>query len=40
MIGNHYDAWVYGAVDPTTGLSSMMEVVRVFGKMKSQKGIT
>ncbi len=35
--GNHHDAWVYGASDPISGLSSMLEEARVLGEM-SKKG--
>merc|ERR1719334_882159 len=31
MIGNHRDAWGFGAVDPSSGTAQMMEVVRVLG---------
>ena len=33
MLGNHRDAWGYGAVDPSSGTAQLMEVVRSFGKM-------
>eukprot|EP01128_Nolandella_sp_AFSM9_P000315 TRINITY_DN10483_c0_g1_i2.p1 TRINITY_DN10483_c0_g1~~TRINITY_DN10483_c0_g1_i2.p1 ORF type:complete len:767 (+),score=124.88 TRINITY_DN10483_c0_g1_i2:96-2303(+) len=32
MIGNHRDAWVYGAVDPSSGTATMMEVARTLSK--------
>eukprot|EP00164_Ancoracysta_twista_P005331 GFYU01007294.1.p1 GENE.GFYU01007294.1~~GFYU01007294.1.p1 ORF type:complete len:709 (+),score=211.24 GFYU01007294.1:167-2293(+) len=35
IIGNHRDAWVYGAVDPNSGTAAMMEVVRGLGKLVS-----
>ena len=31
MIGNHRDAWVYGAVDPSSGTSATMEMCRALG---------
>ncbi|KAI0832612.1 Zn-dependent exopeptidase [Trametes gibbosa] len=33
IIGNHRDAWVTGAVDPTSGTVSLHEVVRGFGAL-------
>lgn len=32
-VGNHRDAWCFGAVDPGTGTAVMLEVVRVFGTL-------
>ncbi|XP_038076194.1 N-acetylated-alpha-linked acidic dipeptidase 2-like isoform X2 [Patiria miniata] len=34
VIGNHRDAWVYGAVDPSSGTAAFMEVSRVFGELR------
>ncbi|PYT16077.1 MAG: glutamate carboxypeptidase [Acidobacteria bacterium] len=31
VIGNHRDAWVYGAVDPGSGTAAMLEVARSLG---------
>ena len=31
MIGNHRDAWVYGAVDPGSGTAATMETCRALG---------
>ncbi len=31
MIGNHRDAWTYGAVDPSSGSAATMEACRVLG---------
>ena len=28
VLGNHRDAWVYGAVDPNSGTASMLETAR------------
>ncbi|MEI7921626.1 MAG: transferrin receptor-like dimerization domain-containing protein [Planctomycetota bacterium] len=32
MIGNHRDAWTYGAVDPSSGTAATMEMCRVLGQ--------
>ncbi|XP_047131970.1 N-acetylated-alpha-linked acidic dipeptidase 2 isoform X1 [Hydra vulgaris] len=35
MIGNHRDSWIFGAADPGSGTSVMMEIARALGeKMK------
>eukprot|EP00126_Sphaerothecum_destruens_P007467 Sdes_comp19868_c0_seq1m12139 len=31
LLGNHRDAWVYGAGDPNGGTAAMMEIARVLG---------
>jgi N-acetylated-alpha-linked acidic dipeptidase len=33
IIGNHRDAWCFGASDPNSGTAIMLEVARVLGKM-------
>jgi hypothetical protein len=33
IIGNHRDAWVYGATDPGSGTAAMLEVVAIFGDL-------
>ncbi|KAI8981818.1 hypothetical protein BDF20DRAFT_818507 [Mycotypha africana] len=33
ILGNHRDAWVYGAVDPSSGSAVLMEIARVLGQM-------
>jgi N-acetylated-alpha-linked acidic dipeptidase len=33
VVGNHRDAWVYGAVDPSSGTASMLEAVHGFGAL-------
>ncbi|KAK3712657.1 hypothetical protein RRG08_058560 [Elysia crispata] len=33
LVGNHRDAWIYGALDPSSGTVVMMEIARVMGKM-------
>lgn len=32
MVGNHRDAWGFGALDPSSGTASMLEVARVLGQ--------
>jgi N-acetylated-alpha-linked acidic dipeptidase len=36
VIGNHRDAWVYGAVDPNSGTAAMLEAVHGFGELARQ----
>ncbi|XP_023932658.1 N-acetylated-alpha-linked acidic dipeptidase 2-like [Lingula anatina] len=36
LIGNHRDAWVFGAADPSSGTAAMMEMSRAFGQMVKQ----
>lgn len=36
LLGNHRDAWVYGAVDPSSGTTAMLEVARAFGELLKQ----
>ena len=33
VVGNHRDAWVYGAVDPNSGTASMLEAVHGLGAL-------
>ena len=33
IIGNHYDAWSFGAVDPGSGTAVFLELIRVFGDL-------
>jgi N-acetylated-alpha-linked acidic dipeptidase len=33
VMGNHRDAWVFGAVDPNSGSTAMLEVARGFGQL-------
>ena len=35
LIGNHRDAWVYGAADPSSGTAAMVETARVIGSLRS-----
>ncbi len=34
VAGNHRDAWVYGAVDPSSGTAAMLEAVRGLGELR------
>ncbi|HTS12483.1 MAG TPA: M28 family metallopeptidase [Candidatus Limnocylindrales bacterium] len=36
ILGNHRDAWVFGAVDPSSGTASMMELTRNLGELLRQ----
>ncbi|HEV8188284.1 MAG TPA: M28 family metallopeptidase [Pyrinomonadaceae bacterium] len=36
ILGNHRDAWVFGAVDPNSGSSAMLEVGRGFASLLKQ----
>jgi len=36
ICGNHRDAWVYGAVDPSSGTAAMLEAVHGFGVLLKQ----
>ena len=33
ILGNHHDAWVYGAADPGSGTASMLETGRALGEL-------
>lgn len=33
ILSNHHDAWVYGAVDPSSGTAAMLETARALGRM-------
>ncbi len=33
ILGNHRDAWVYGAVDPSSGTATLLETARAFGNL-------
>ena len=35
IVGNHRDAWVYGAVDPNSGTAAMLEAVHGIGTLAS-----
>ncbi|HXI61342.1 MAG TPA: M28 family peptidase, partial [Pyrinomonadaceae bacterium] len=36
VMGNHRDAWVFGAVDPNSGTATMLEAGRAFGQLLKQ----
>jgi N-acetylated-alpha-linked acidic dipeptidase len=36
LLGNHRDGWEFGAVDPSSGTASMVEMTRALGRMKAQ----
>jgi N-acetylated-alpha-linked acidic dipeptidase len=36
ILGNHRDAWAYGAVDPSSGTASMLELTRGLGALLKQ----
>lgn len=36
LVGNHRDAWGYGAADPSSGTAVMVEVARVLGELKKE----
>lgn len=36
VLGNHHDAWEYGAVDPSSGTASLMELTRALGTLLHQ----
>jgi N-acetylated-alpha-linked acidic dipeptidase len=36
VLGNHRDAWVYGAVDPNSGTAAMLETVHGLGELIKQ----
>ncbi len=38
MVGNHRDAWVYGAVDPGSGTATTLEMCRALGRRSSRGG--
>lgn len=33
LIGNHRDAWLFGAVDPSSGTATLTEMSRVIGNL-------
>ncbi|KAI7989693.1 putative glutamate carboxypeptidase LAMP1 [Camellia lanceoleosa] len=36
ILGNHRDAWTFGAVDPNSGTASMLEVAQRLGKLQKR----
>ena len=35
ILGNHRDAWVFGAADPNSGTAALMEIARTFSVLRS-----
>lgn len=35
IVGNHRDAWCFGAADPGSGTAVLLEVVRIFGELRN-----
>lgn len=35
IVGNHRDSWCFGGADPGSGTAAFLEIVRVFGELKS-----
>jgi N-acetylated-alpha-linked acidic dipeptidase len=33
ILGNHHDAWIYGAGDPSSGTAALLETVRALGRL-------
>jgi N-acetylated-alpha-linked acidic dipeptidase len=36
ILSNHYDAWVYGAVDPASGTAAMLAIGRALGRLAAE----
>lgn len=36
LVGNHRDAWGYGAADPSSGTAQLLETARVFGQLMKE----
>ena len=36
ILSNHYDAWVYGATDPSSGTATMLSLGRALGKLAAE----
>ena len=34
ILGNHRDAWVFGAVDPNSGTAALMSIASALGTMR------
>uniref|UniRef100_A0A914Z5E8 Uncharacterized protein n=1 Tax=Panagrolaimus superbus TaxID=310955 RepID=A0A914Z5E8_9BILA len=37
ILGNHYDAWVYGSIDPNSGTATLAEVARAMTQTMAEK---
>lgn len=35
MLGNHHDAWTFGAADPNSGTAALMDIARVLGDLRN-----
>lgn len=38
LLGNHRDAWIFGAIDPSSGSAAMMELSRVLMQLRNETG--
>lgn len=38
VLGNHYDAWLFGGLDPNSGTAAMLELSRVFTQLRNETG--
>src|SRR6185436_8651528 len=36
LLSNHYDAWVYGAVDPSSGTATLLSLGRALGRLAAE----
>ena len=36
LLGNHHDAWTFGAVDPNSGTAVLMELARALSDLRSK----
>ena len=36
LLGNHHDAWTFGAVDPNSGTAVLMELARAVSDLRSK----
>jgi N-acetylated-alpha-linked acidic dipeptidase len=36
LLSNHYDAWVYGAADPSSGTAALLELGRALGRLAGE----
>ncbi len=36
ILGNHYDAWVYGSLDPNSGTATLAEVARALAQAANE----
>lgn len=35
LLGNHRDAWTYGAVDPSSGTAALLDIARRYALLKN-----